>query len=326
MKRQRHGFTLIELLVVIAIIAILVALLLPAVQSVREAARRSQCQDHLHNIGIAIHNYESAHGILPAATINPGGANCGIASDGTNGWSGDRIRNHTGYQLLLPFLEQKAIYDKINFARPTGYAGFAQNDTCPGHPDGPAGPWQLAGTDHEIGIYRCPSDPPYDTPSTSMGSVGDYTRNRAHRVSYGFVRHTPEQSTSRSYNGETSAAKSAWGYNGAATMAGFSDGTSNSMLMIETPLRKHSASYGPFWSHYTHTMFIIPSYGLNKPYIDSTGKVHPYSYAWRAGSKHPGGAQAVMGDAVVRFFSENIDVKVLSAVVSVGMGDLTGQF
>ena len=65
----RTGFTLIELLVVIAIIAILVALLLPAVQQVREAARKSQCQDHLHNLVIGIHNYESSFKVLPPAMI-----------------------------------------------------------------------------------------------------------------------------------------------------------------------------------------------------------------------------------------------------------------
>src|SRR5215213_2557935 len=70
--RRRHGFTLVELLVVIAIIGILVALLLPAIQAAREAARRSQCQSSLHNVALAVLNYESARKILPQGmTFDP---------------------------------------------------------------------------------------------------------------------------------------------------------------------------------------------------------------------------------------------------------------
>ena len=129
MAVRRRGFTLIELLVVIAIIAILVAMLLPAVQQVREAARKSQCQDHMHNIGIAIHNYEASHKMFPPLTINPGAFNCN--ANNVAGGGGDNIRNHTAYMLLLPFIEQKSIYDQIDFSRPTGLGAHTTGCTPP---------------------------------------------------------------------------------------------------------------------------------------------------------------------------------------------------
>src|SRR5262245_3008809 len=93
-KRRQRGFTLIELLVVIAIIAILIALLLPAVQQAREAARRTQCKNHLKQIGLAAHNYHDAFLVFP---LGNGAA--------LFGWK----------VFTLPYLEQNALYNAINF-------------------------------------------------------------------------------------------------------------------------------------------------------------------------------------------------------------------
>ncbi len=97
---NRRGFTLIELLVVIAIISVLIALLLPAVQSAREAARRIQCTNNLKQIGIALHNYESSWNCLPAAGQG------GIA---------EVYLNFTGYSQILPYLEQGNAFNATNF-------------------------------------------------------------------------------------------------------------------------------------------------------------------------------------------------------------------
>ena len=105
-QRKRPGFTLIELLVVIAIIAVLVALLLPAVQQAREAARRTQCKNNLMQIGIALHNYEMRHECLPPGSIDP---NRPIRNE-AKGY-------HVGWIVqVLPDLDNSNIYQRFNFS------------------------------------------------------------------------------------------------------------------------------------------------------------------------------------------------------------------
>ncbi len=100
----RRGFTLIELLVVIAIIAVLIALLLPAVQMAREAARKTQCKNNLHQIGIALHNYQSSHGVLPSSVV------------GTSGGAAQNQLLHTWMTMILSNTEQNPFYNAYNFS------------------------------------------------------------------------------------------------------------------------------------------------------------------------------------------------------------------
>jgi prepilin-type N-terminal cleavage/methylation domain-containing protein/prepilin-type processing-associated H-X9-DG protein len=138
---NRPGFTLIELLVVIAIIAVLIALLLPAVQAAREAARRAQCVNNLKQMGLALHNYHQGIGSFPmGATDAPVNAPGDSASTG-GGWSA-----WSAHALMLPYMEQTAIYNSINFswaAIQGGTLSYAINSTA---------------YETKINSFLCPSD------------------------------------------------------------------------------------------------------------------------------------------------------------------------
>jgi prepilin-type N-terminal cleavage/methylation domain-containing protein/prepilin-type processing-associated H-X9-DG protein len=142
MNRQpcHRAFTLIELLVVIAIIAILIALLLPAVQAAREAARRAQCVNNLKQIGLALHNYHSAHNTFPL------GVSSAVYTAPPAVYN---VKQNFGpHAQILPFLEQQTIYNALNFnfgvEDSTGVQCYKINST---------------GTDRVINAFVCPSDP-----------------------------------------------------------------------------------------------------------------------------------------------------------------------
>jgi prepilin-type N-terminal cleavage/methylation domain-containing protein/prepilin-type processing-associated H-X9-DG protein len=147
MSRERRGFTLIELLVVIAIIAVLIALLLPAVQAAREAARRIQCTNNLKQIGLAMHNYQSANNSLPP----------GIKGSVWGTW----------LVYVLPFVEQSAMFNAWNY-----YGNNSQ--ALVGTLDGPfryGGATNITVTSSRITAFTCPSDTP-NAPlfSTALGT------------------------------------------------------------------------------------------------------------------------------------------------------------
>jgi prepilin-type N-terminal cleavage/methylation domain-containing protein len=147
MQRQRRnsGFTLIELLVVIAIIAVLIALLLPAVQQAREAARRTQCRNHLKQWGLALHNYHEAHRVLPMGLIVP--------------------RQWTFRSMLLPYIEQEPLYRQVDFEFDLATYSACQNFALAA---GSASP-----TIKTVPLYLCPSDPNGDRLCTNS-FLGDH--------------------------------------------------------------------------------------------------------------------------------------------------------
>ena len=194
-RRRPRGFTLIELLVVIAIIAVLIGLLLPAVQQAREAARRTQCKNNLKQLGVAMHNYLDTHRCFP-----PNGV--GNADNG-NTWS--------AVAFLLPFLEGANIYSKINFNR--GYNHADNTGVTPG---------SLHVKIMRIPVLLCPSDP--NDRQRMNGTTPEH-----YPLSYAVGRGIYEvHNPATNFDGGA-----AFAYNKSTRDRDFSDGMSNTLAMSE---------------------------------------------------------------------------------------------
>ena len=301
----RRAFTLVELLVVIAIIGILVALLLPAVQSAREAARRMQCGNNLKQLGLALHNYHLSFNRFPLGASHPTDTNWGTINN-----------DHHGSFIvgLLPFFEQQVMYDACDFKTDTAY-----NSALPGGQ-------KL----HEIwlSVLLCPSDekkfldgnPLYhNQPNSTKGqkwAISNYGASMGNQA-FGACPFGGNQfGNGPSFHGHdlTGAQISgvfshiAWG----AAIEDIRDGTSNTIAIGEIrPKCSWHARDG--WMHINSLWFattcpINYKNCENEPgYNASCSASNAWSCDMGFKSQHTGGAQFVFGDGSVHFLSETID-------------------
>jgi prepilin-type N-terminal cleavage/methylation domain-containing protein/prepilin-type processing-associated H-X9-DG protein len=230
--RSRRGFTLIELLVVIAIIAILIGLLLPAVQKVREAAARMQCSNNLKQIGVALHNYHDTFQKLPPASQvpwgRPGGDDCHMEYHGSFGpnWA----------VLLLPFIEQNNLYTQANVLSFPGVP-FVQNGADPGANMS----WRvIVGT--PIKIYLCPSDAnnqmPFVNPAVPGAANGWARGNYGVTAGYDDYDHVAGGVIFRSSKGQVSGknglvSSPVMSSNYGCRLTDITDGTSQTAMVAE---------------------------------------------------------------------------------------------
>jgi prepilin-type N-terminal cleavage/methylation domain-containing protein len=298
-RLRASGFTLVELLVVIAIIGVLVALLLPAVQAAREAARRMSCTNKLKQLGLALHNYHDTHLIFPPGVLLFGnGTNCPPAG-GTN---------ETGASwliLLLPHLEQQALHGQFNF-----------NNRFPGR-------FNLAGQStngsllfNPFAQVKCPSDPRAMLPGSVITNyVGAAGGGCPALTSCG----GPPIADCQGGAGRLYFSNGIFFKNSNVRLANVTDGTTNVYLVAETvymrvPSDLNVGTNYPSWatgadlrangvdsSYQTMAAAVLPINGPANP-TDSGGFMRLY------GSKHPGGCNVTLGDGATRFINQNIDL------------------
>ncbi len=304
--KSRVGFTLVELLVVITIIGILIALLLPAVQAAREAARRSQCTNNMRQLALGVMNYSSALGSFP----------CGYMSNIPQNLTGLE-RSHWGWgALTLPYIELASLHEQLQVGKLSLHANLATTNG-------------LKALQTPLATFVCPSDvgPALNNFSESLANPstdGDSTYRRyvtstgsdtlyIAKSNYVGVACSSVSTTPPAYAASYGPATGVLYQNSATKFQDITDGSSNTLLLGERCFRIYNLYVGAanalgFSSEVPADLtragmavLGIPYYGIN---YCATNRAHQ---ARGFHSTHPGGANFALCDGSIRFISQNID-------------------
>ncbi len=333
-SRPNRGFTLIELLVVIAIIAILIALLLPAVQQAREAARRTQCKNHMKQLGLALHNYHDSALRFPSAGYF-----------GTWDGAGFQPRNFTWLTMVLPFVDQSPLYNQIDFQKPA----YGQ---VPNH------------IDKQLSVITCPSDNgglngndniAVTSYSASLGYGDDGLTPTTQRGMFMLYSHSNMRDiTDGTSNTVAVAETSQVGFTGLLGTCGSGKLRTNGSapyaphaaflaLSFDPSLASGNGFYyngsGAVYKHPDGSavsgFFRHPSPNPNRvlgPWFGYAGGWNAESQSnantalYGASSVHTGGGHILMADGTVRFLQSNISYSVWAALNTHHGGELLSEF
>ncbi len=324
-ENPKSAFTLVELLVVITIIGILIALLLPAVQSAREAARRLQCINNLKQLALAVHGYHDVYKVLPASRIQYGS-------------NADRDRLMAWTVATLPFLEQQALYDLWD---------SNVSASTPGHNEGNRTVWRT-----HLPLHTCPSDrirpgllvAPRAFPDEPI-ALGSY-RGVSGR-SNGWYADCPEKCGTFDWSLEHRKLVDSgrFGWRGPLHIVNvyaqpalyriqnsriddIRDGTTNTLMIGEFHFPETSREWqhrSNFWAWGGTTGVVMPNHWNLRAPMDfdqcfEEWPNHKCNRSW--GAYHPGGLNWALADGSVRFISENVDMELLMDLASIAGGEV----